>query len=221
MAKKRLEFEEESGGAPQWMVTFSDCMTLLLTFFVLLLSFSSFASEDVEELSELFGMGIQKDRAQTGEKNRSIAKNKDIKAKEEVIKGSRTKTFSDKSLGALSKQRRLTDFRQQKVFMIPSEKIFIGNGTAMYPNGRDILYKMSVFLKVMPSRVVISEYDPKNEHNAEKKGISRAWAVMNYFVEQNLDPASFSITGSSMLKRNEKTNKRLIVITLLEKDVYE
>ena len=33
---------EEAPSAPEWMVTFSDCMTLLLTFFVLLLTFSSF-----------------------------------------------------------------------------------------------------------------------------------------------------------------------------------
>ena len=38
---------DEDPGAPEWMVTFSDCMTLLLTFFVLLLSFSSFDDDGV------------------------------------------------------------------------------------------------------------------------------------------------------------------------------
>jgi chemotaxis protein MotB len=36
-----LEAEEQPGGAPDWMVTFADLMSLLLTFFVLMLSFSS------------------------------------------------------------------------------------------------------------------------------------------------------------------------------------
>ncbi|MHC4104970.1 MAG: flagellar motor protein MotB, partial [Planctomycetota bacterium] len=40
--EKKQVVEDEAPGAPEWMVTFSDCMTLLLTFFVLLLSFSSF-----------------------------------------------------------------------------------------------------------------------------------------------------------------------------------
>lgn len=40
MAKRKKKVEE-AGGAPMWMVTFSDLMTLLLTFFVLLLSMSS------------------------------------------------------------------------------------------------------------------------------------------------------------------------------------
>ena len=44
MAREKKEIvEDEEPGAPEWMVTFSDCMTLLLTFFVLLLSFSSFS----------------------------------------------------------------------------------------------------------------------------------------------------------------------------------
>ncbi len=38
---RQPELQKEQG-APEWMVTFSDCMTLLLTFFVLMLSFSSF-----------------------------------------------------------------------------------------------------------------------------------------------------------------------------------
>lgn len=37
----RRKKEEESGGTPAWMVTFSDLMTLLLTFFVLLVSMST------------------------------------------------------------------------------------------------------------------------------------------------------------------------------------
>ena len=45
-ANKQVE-SDEAPGAPEWMVTFSDCMTLLLTFFVLLLSFSSFDDDKV------------------------------------------------------------------------------------------------------------------------------------------------------------------------------
>ena len=36
-----MEQEESKAGAPSWMVTFADLMSLLLTFFVLLLSFST------------------------------------------------------------------------------------------------------------------------------------------------------------------------------------
>jgi chemotaxis protein MotB len=46
MAGKKKK--EESGGAPDWIVTFSDLMSLLLTFFVLLLSFSTISEEKFE-----------------------------------------------------------------------------------------------------------------------------------------------------------------------------
>ena len=55
MAYKRRQLEEEEEiGAPEWMVTFSDCMTLLLTFFVLLLSFSSFDDDIFRKLRVFF-----------------------------------------------------------------------------------------------------------------------------------------------------------------------
>ena len=42
--------EEASGGAPEWMTTFSDLMNLLLCFFVLLFSMSSVDEEKFEQL---------------------------------------------------------------------------------------------------------------------------------------------------------------------------
>lgn len=38
---RRRENKQEGGGSPAWMTTFSDLMTLLLTFFILLYSFST------------------------------------------------------------------------------------------------------------------------------------------------------------------------------------
>lgn len=48
MAERRKK-QEASGGAPEWIVTFSDLMSLLLTFFVLLLSFSTVSEKDFNE----------------------------------------------------------------------------------------------------------------------------------------------------------------------------
>lgn len=47
MAKKRKD--EDEPGVPAWMVTYGDMMTLLLTFFVLLLSFSSIQESKFHE----------------------------------------------------------------------------------------------------------------------------------------------------------------------------
>lgn len=47
MAKKKQQ--ECPPGAPAWIVTFSDLMSLLLTFFVLLVSFANFESQKIKE----------------------------------------------------------------------------------------------------------------------------------------------------------------------------
>lgn len=59
MPKKRQK--QEGGGAPEWMVTYGDMVTLLLCFFVLIVSFSEIKREDefqavVEEIKKAFGM---------------------------------------------------------------------------------------------------------------------------------------------------------------------
>lgn len=53
MADDNIQFpaEEDKPGAPEWMVTFGDLMSLLLTFFVLLLSFSQMDNARFKELA--------------------------------------------------------------------------------------------------------------------------------------------------------------------------
>lgn len=63
MSRKKKGNEEE--GAPKWIVTFSDLMSLLLTFFVLLLSFSTISEQDFNQammsLQGAFGVLSQYD----------------------------------------------------------------------------------------------------------------------------------------------------------------
>jgi len=56
MAGKKRETEEvaERGDSNAWMVTFSDLLTLMITFFVLLLSMSSMDSKKLEEMFGVF-----------------------------------------------------------------------------------------------------------------------------------------------------------------------
>ena len=64
MAKKarKKKQEEKKGGAPEWMVTYSDMVTLLLTFFVMLLAMASFEDPGrvdavIQSLQKAFGVG--------------------------------------------------------------------------------------------------------------------------------------------------------------------
>lgn len=59
MSRKRRQ-EEASGGAPEWLTTYSDMVTLLLCFFVLLFSFSSVDAEKFKSIMRSFqgGAGV-------------------------------------------------------------------------------------------------------------------------------------------------------------------
>jgi chemotaxis protein MotB len=54
MSNNKKKGEEDSGGTSAWMVTFSDLSTLLLTFFVLLLSMSSMDERKLKSLMSNF-----------------------------------------------------------------------------------------------------------------------------------------------------------------------
>lgn len=49
MARKKLPTKEKGGGLPLWLGTFGDLMSLLLTFFILLLSMATFVTEKVDK----------------------------------------------------------------------------------------------------------------------------------------------------------------------------
>ena len=49
MAKRKIKQEEKGGGLPLWLGTFGDLMSLLLTFFILLLSMATFDEEKIDQ----------------------------------------------------------------------------------------------------------------------------------------------------------------------------
>ena len=63
MAEEEAIKKEEGGGSPKWMCTFADLMSLLLCFFVLLLSFSTMDNMKFKQVAgsmkDAFGMQKQ------------------------------------------------------------------------------------------------------------------------------------------------------------------
>lgn len=78
MARRKAP-KEEKGGAPEWMVTYGDLVTLLLTFFVMLFSFSTIDAQKWQSLVSSFagGSGIL-DGGETLRDSPDIGENPDI-----------------------------------------------------------------------------------------------------------------------------------------------
>ncbi len=229
-AGKQVE-EDETPGAPEWMVTFSDCMTLLLTFFVLLLSFSSFDDKVFRRLRVIF-MNALPGFSQEDEPNRdAVLPTEQIEMTPDLAEGSEKPTLL-RGLENNLREDTPGDFRGRKVFSISSEKIFWGNGALISAEGRRVMTTMASFLEEVPSRVVICETDPASKGGVEQLGLTRAWAVLEYLTSsRNLDKKLFSVSAGSTiaqegLRSNEPSpasleSERTLEIVLLERSIYD
>ncbi|MDH4241504.1 MAG: hypothetical protein OEW48_18245, partial [Phycisphaerae bacterium] len=129
--KKQAESEEESGGAPEWMVTFSDCMTLLLTFFVLLLSFSSFDDRVFWGLKIIYCRALTNISPNPQSNRDSFTHLAPIQYLEELDRGSEKMTLKRDKKDGLLEETEPDDFQNRKVFIVSSKKVFWGKGTAV------------------------------------------------------------------------------------------
>jgi hypothetical protein len=216
------------------MVTFSDCMNLLLTFFVLLVTFSCFGADPRQRLLSIgqvmraaFGAPMQ----ETGGEDRStVPAAHEIWTMEEPVYGSDKPTdmpLRSGRNGVLNEDLQANEYGDYKVFVVPSERVFLGRTTMLSPEGRYLMAVMAAFLKEMPARVVLSENGPPLESHGQDIGLPRAWAVIDFFAAaHNLDRQRFSISTQSTLipeaadpdrpvQKRDK-DQRMLEIVLLE-----
>jgi len=220
MAKEK-EKQEDDGpqGAPEWMVTFSDCMTLLLTFFVLLLSFSEFGPDDLPSIGKVMAEAMPSTGIVTRSDKSSTMKNIHFQQVEKIVDGTETKTDSkDKNNNNYMKEKKPLDFRNLKVFSIASNKVFWGSGTALTKDGQMILDSLSKYIHKIPSRVVISENGPGPNKNL---GFTRALSIIKYMSESGgIDKDCLSLSASCTVVKKNSSAKRMVEITLLDRNVY-
>jgi hypothetical protein len=192
--KKNISIEEEEpGGAPEWMVTFSDCMTLLLTFFVLLLSFSSFDKETLPALGQSLAKALP-----------SIG-----------LSG------KNKQDSMYEKQPSNKEVKQTEGTEVPSNAVeqttnFM-RGHTISMDGRKVLNSLANYLKYRTGRIVISENGPDGKASL---GLQRSIAVIDYLkMKHNIDKARFNISCTTTMRQPPR--KRQLEITLLDRSIYE
>jgi outer membrane protein OmpA-like peptidoglycan-associated protein len=145
-------------------------------------------------------------------------KNEQLQNMNKVDKGTETRTNAAESSTNFMREKKPLDFRNLKVFSVRSDSFFWGNGTAISGAGREVLDAFAIFLRSVPSRVVISENGPGGNRQV---GLSRAWAVLEYMTKKKgIKKGLFSITTSNMMRQSNRT-ERMLDITLLDRGVYE
>lgn len=214
--------DDEPQGAPEWMVTFSDCMTLLLTFFVLLLSFSSFDDKVHRQLKETMFMDLPSVYRQVKRERDAVKQAEQIIPTRELEKGSEKETLKAGPSGNLQDKSRAEAFRSRKVFLIPSREVFLGRGTALSPKGREMLRRLAEFLEKVPGRIVICESAPDIDSQKKELGLKRCWSVLHRMCRvERFDAKRLSITASTTIPESHELNRdqRWLEIVILDRSI--
>lgn len=232
MARERKQSAvDDDPGAPEWMVTFSDCMTLLLTFFVLLLSFSSFDNKVFPKMESAFSEGLSSLGLHASKELDALTPTPRFIYNPEPDKGSEKPTVDGQYQSNPSESLDFLDFQNQKVFLVPSDKVFLGMGLRMSPHGRRMLADVGALLKAVPNRVVISEHAAEAPGESEAIGLKRAWEATQFIAgTADLDKTRFSISSagtmtqdglrsSGLFATNPRT-ERVLEIVILERSTY-
>jgi hypothetical protein len=217
---KQKPAEEESAGegSPLWMVSFSDCMTLLMSFFLVLATFSSSGDKGAYDKSGA-GVGTGKPSLSDSKKDSGAVISKSP-VPGQSVQGSETMT-PEALAGLVSSGGRANPKEKEtysrKVFLIPSEKLFYGQSDVLTQDGREMLKMIGRYLSSVKARMVISESGGQTMQGASL-GLPRAMAILHFFVNDcglSADTMCVSIEGTVAKDR------RKAEIALLERSAYK
>lgn len=202
MAIKKQRQEPEKG-APKWMVTFSDMTTLLLTFFVLLISMASF---DKRKMEQVFGVlsGSTGIMSQIGTSNMSEENIVARKAMNENIE--KTVDKLEKSLKdfvqAQNMEKMISIVKTDKGISIRViDSIFFAPGSAvLLQNAQPVLTKIFDTVEYTPYFMNIEGHTddtPIGRGALSNWDLSaaRAVSVVKFFLNDGFNPARISASG--------------------------
>jgi len=195
--------EECEAGAPLWMLTFGDMMSLLLCFFVLLLSFSTMDPAMYKEVSGSLKQAF-------GVQRKDIVY--DMPKGVDIISRVFNPVFSvDVILEKIKSAIKLelikgeiqVEVKNNKVVLRMKDNLTFAPGSAkLTPRAKQILNKLIPVIKSVPGDIMVAGYtDNIPIHNSKypsnwSLSAARAAAVVNYFVSKgHIDPNRIAAVG--------------------------
>lgn len=221
MARRKKSGDE--GVNDGWMVTFSDLMTLLLTFFVLLLSMSSLTRNVLTQINTFMSPRNYLNNATAGrisDRMRLILQL--LREPEMAREGQNLKDLlfpndvlpSDMNSAKLEDNLEVLKTPEGIVIMMTDALLFKPGSDELTPEAKKILHSLVDVLHHTNADINISGYADAEEA-AGGKGLmdlsgGRAIAVLDYFLKDGqLPPQRFSISGYGAARPREAGDSAL------------
>lgn len=237
MSRKKKNLEEKKSGSPAWMTTFSDLTTLLLTFFVLLYSFSSIDAQKFKDMasalqSVLAGQGsILESGASSGNMPvEEIQSTPDDKSSNQLNGETkeiyqRVKDFIEKeNLGA---EVTLRADRRGVIIEIKENILFDSGKAELKSKSMVLLDKLTGLINEFDNEIIVEGHtDNVPIYNEEfssnwELSVTRATTVVRYFTEEkSVDPKRLSAAGYGEYRpiapndnsKNKALNRRVNIL---------
>jgi chemotaxis protein MotB len=230
MEKKPQVEEAPPSSVGDWIVTFSDCMTLLLCFFVLLLTFSSFEEIELGQFTGSFKSASHTSIFSTKREVKDSVVPPAERPADHTVAGSEKPTEAEiKSTRRTRKPLYVVSsdaFSNRKTFHIPSGELFWANGTGLKRRGRKRLEMIADLIRKVPCEVVISESSSvpagARGDRAAEKGIDRASTLAEFFAARaQVPPGRFSVAAYTSTPIKRFAGEPVIEIELSAGVAYE
>ena len=205
--------EEETSGTPGWMVTFSDLATLLLTFFVLLLSMSSMDDRTMKSMFTNFtsacGILYFKEYGEIYKPKEVLIEGLYERLEDAVIikkagdpveeAVSDSDTIFESKIGSILTVEQMEDGFK----LIFGHRLLFEPGKAeIKPEMKDVLDKIAKFIRASAYQIYIAGHTDsipiKSKQFASNLDLSltRAFNIMNYLVkDKGINSASIALGG--------------------------
>lgn len=192
-----------------WMITFADLMTLLLSFFVLLLSMSSMDKSILRDVVSHFvgdmGLAPKKGAGRVETKfefMQQIIENpeqalldpqriKDLLFPDEILPEGMARSTLDENLQVL--------VRPEGIALVLSDGLLFDIGeSALSQDSRRILSGFAEFLATVPTPVNVAGYTdnvPAGQKDNYMLSSERAMSVLTFFLERGFEPRRFTVSA--------------------------
>ncbi len=223
-ARRKREDEGPPGVAP-WLVTFSDCMTLLLCFFVLLTSFSSFDEQALQQIEGIFRTPAMDSIMSDQSVKDSVTKPRP-RQDDQTAAGSRLPDHEEpKKIRNPRRPAKTFDvdlFKDKHVVYMKVRTLFWGNGVSITPEGRQWLGLLANFIKTIPCRVIITGKAGQAGGPSAIQSLEQASAIVRYFtLERKLSSERISLSASHRPSPRRFEGRPMMEITLLSRDIFK